>query len=623
MSGIPYQPLDASRKEIRVLDLLPGRYKSPIKCRLRTVSIADKENLPFYAALSYTWGSAENRRSITVSVDEMDYVVSTTRNLFVALRGLRSRWRKEETLWIDALGIDQSDDEEKASQVAFMGEVYKSAAKTYVWLGSSVAPESPLHEMHSLHRMMLRFVQAVPEIWKDVYGIMGSWAPYVGFEDGLRSLHLAITAGLHTLDQALSHTTPSWQHRAWVLQEYVLSSAVYFCWDGKRIKEPINGSSYSAANVMWHWRDSFDFLGFIKSLGKLTGPQHTLAAHKLALYSQAGNPHDKVFSLLGFIEEASACHILIDYTAPFWVTCARATYASTTERFEHEVDWNRLKVLEIVTRQIDRPPSFPSWAADFSRIPPCLYGFSHMASFQWPGLDDHFDAGLSTDLRRLTTQGVRFGRVVNVLRLYKLAKNSSSERRHARFVTEDAPPSEQVGSLRELLATALRAHESTRTCFHPYPDVVSKSTRLAKLENYLNHADASDVDIREIEKVLRACFFCWKSQLNLQQSANYPCCYKSWCPKEYNGSMVPLLEHATSSVQLFASDDGYLGFAPHDIEVGDTIVFLRGATWPAVLWQSEDRWFFRSLVYLSGVMDGELQGAEDEPSWETEPFVLH
>ncbi|KAK4666343.1 hypothetical protein QC763_404730 [Podospora pseudopauciseta] len=57
-----------------------------------------------------------------------------TQNLEIALRHLRDteEWI---SMWIDAICIDQQNVAERSHQVAFMGEIYRKAAKTYVWVG--------------------------------------------------------------------------------------------------------------------------------------------------------------------------------------------------------------------------------------------------------------------------------------------------------------------------------------------------------------------------------------------------------------------------------------------------------------------------------------------------------
>ena len=62
--------------EIRLLDLLPrpsDDHDAPIKCEIRTVSLAAK---PDYEALSYVWGNQINSVDIEVSGQR----VSVTQN---------------------------------------------------------------------------------------------------------------------------------------------------------------------------------------------------------------------------------------------------------------------------------------------------------------------------------------------------------------------------------------------------------------------------------------------------------------------------------------------------------------------------------------------------------------
>jgi Heterokaryon incompatibility protein (HET) len=57
-----------------------------------------------------------------------------TRNLYMALEHIRDD-HVDLTLWIDALCINQSDNEEKGEQVIHMTEIYTNAEQTIVWLG--------------------------------------------------------------------------------------------------------------------------------------------------------------------------------------------------------------------------------------------------------------------------------------------------------------------------------------------------------------------------------------------------------------------------------------------------------------------------------------------------------
>ena len=62
-------------------------------------------------------------------------------NLWAGLKAIYAYTHKENScqrwlLWIDAICINQNDDDEKSSQVQRMGEIYGGAERVLVWLGS-------------------------------------------------------------------------------------------------------------------------------------------------------------------------------------------------------------------------------------------------------------------------------------------------------------------------------------------------------------------------------------------------------------------------------------------------------------------------------------------------------
>ena len=61
MEEYKYAPL--RRNEIRLLEILPGRYSERVSCRLVHCFL---EQLPKYAALSYAWGTETTDREICV-----------------------------------------------------------------------------------------------------------------------------------------------------------------------------------------------------------------------------------------------------------------------------------------------------------------------------------------------------------------------------------------------------------------------------------------------------------------------------------------------------------------------------------------------------------------------------
>ena len=95
---------------------------------LRPVSL-DFE--PKYEALSYTWGVSKKGRTIRVNAEHR---VAVTDNLFLALQRLRRRYFKR-AHWVDAICINQSNNEERSQQVAMMARIYRQATCINVWLG--------------------------------------------------------------------------------------------------------------------------------------------------------------------------------------------------------------------------------------------------------------------------------------------------------------------------------------------------------------------------------------------------------------------------------------------------------------------------------------------------------
>ncbi|KAI0172455.1 HET-domain-containing protein [Hypoxylon sp. FL1284] len=130
-----YRPLKPNSHEIRMLQIHPSwRSFSRIKCSLVIADLddLDSEAVPFgfYEALSYTWGDATGK--VTIQLDGCSFEV--TRNLAAALRRLRAK-KGSRYLWVDAVCINQADEQERNSQVALMGHVYRRAEQVLIWLG--------------------------------------------------------------------------------------------------------------------------------------------------------------------------------------------------------------------------------------------------------------------------------------------------------------------------------------------------------------------------------------------------------------------------------------------------------------------------------------------------------
>ncbi|KAF2654540.1 hypothetical protein K491DRAFT_564395, partial [Lophiostoma macrostomum CBS 122681] len=109
----------------------PDGSDSSIQCDLRVINL-EPGNFPSFAALSYVWGIATATEGHFVSCGV--YTLRVTPNCHSALWHLRERLGGF-TIWIDALCINQKDEEEKMYQISMMGDIYSKAETMYVWLG--------------------------------------------------------------------------------------------------------------------------------------------------------------------------------------------------------------------------------------------------------------------------------------------------------------------------------------------------------------------------------------------------------------------------------------------------------------------------------------------------------
>lgn len=129
-----------NRWQTRLLRLHPGEVHERLEADLL---VADIVHLPgivlhrrqervYYEAVSYTWGEPVYEHAITANGIQ----VAITASLHSALR----HFRASDTiryLWVDALCINQSNDEEKGIQVQNMFVIFSKASTVLAWLGEA------------------------------------------------------------------------------------------------------------------------------------------------------------------------------------------------------------------------------------------------------------------------------------------------------------------------------------------------------------------------------------------------------------------------------------------------------------------------------------------------------
>lgn len=214
-----YRPLPENKSEIRVLALLPGAYHETVQCVLKH---ADFEDCLEYVALSYVWGNPSITEPIRLGYEHREPYETlchfeVTKNLVAALRNIR-KITSTQILWVDAICINQENDQERSVQVQKMGRIYSAASKVIVWLGNLVTEEEaaigllPGH-MQSAWRFLRSMAPQPPS------GLSASPDYQCGNSENLAGLEESPLTALATMCDR------SWFRRIWVLQEHMLASA--------------------------------------------------------------------------------------------------------------------------------------------------------------------------------------------------------------------------------------------------------------------------------------------------------------------------------------------------------------------------------------------------------------
>jgi hypothetical protein len=304
-----YDPL-SSTTSIRLLKVHPQRQGELIRVELWESVQADP--VP-YRCLSYTWGDLSTTSPIQVNGRLMD--VGT--NLYTFLVVAAQRF-PHETLWIDAICIDQSDSTEKGHQVQRMGDIFKSATEVLAWLGDD----------ESVARLF-DWTREDPTRWHNIRrNLPGKRTPK----------HLR--AACHKL------ADHSYWTRAWIVQELVFARHIRFlcgssesspdllkrCENGSIFDSVPAGSLFAPIRKLALWID-FDLVGsstispvldFLETITKAE-PNNQSFVPKLKIWyleftsKQCKDPRDRIYSLLAI---ANATDFEVNYAesniATFW-----------------------------------------------------------------------------------------------------------------------------------------------------------------------------------------------------------------------------------------------------------------------------------------------------------------
>ncbi|CBF80201.1 hypothetical protein AN7834.2 [Aspergillus nidulans FGSC A4] len=317
------------RDKIRLACLSPsGEESAPIHLGLENHILANSLE---YETVSYMWGGEDGDYTTYKPVYIGPYwdVIMQTRNCHEMLRTARLA-RKPRIIWVDAICINQQDDVERSEQVANMAKIYEQCSRVIVYLGQDLV--IPVESDSVLPRRRLHELESDPVF--------------------LSSSRQITLAGI------LSRRYFS---RVWVIQELVLS---------QRAIIRIGTCEAWADSRTWHslsrsWRWDSTGAPWVQHMAQKAVPvQNILGVLRLVSKSQASDPRDKLFGVIGLYPDG-ASELPPDYSI--------SVQHVLTGFFAYCII--RLKESHLFFRAagLDAPASTPSWVPNWATDWPIIF----------------------------------------------------------------------------------------------------------------------------------------------------------------------------------------------------------------------------------------------------------
>lgn len=657
-----YEPLCESRA-FRLVTLHLGSQHALLKCSVKNYTL---DNSPEFHALSYTWGSpypdedgdsdGESRSrdlelpTRSCNLDCSEGYLLVTNNLLDALYQLRDN-TSDLQLWIDAICINQSDAQERTSQVTLMSDIYHAAEAVIVWLGTEDEDAKCAVELQE------RFAPAISRLLDQdrVEDLIGYPFNAIEFYEkfGIRQTSLEewkCYANFHRR---------AWFGRTWIKQEITLAKQIHVAcgalrpkWEDMYLLGAFMRITYWGVFLSGFLRlpdyeptpgnRQFSSASFAQGF-RIDGPhsleprmycEHVCAANNVnardafleyllldARITKASDPRDKVLGLLGLVTRLFGpnnaklqLHYEMSVEDVYTLTAAYllqrmplASYLSAAE------DKKRRKLKDL-----------PSWVPDLS--------VSHSpTSINRLGYGRHWDCSStirghgtcipSVDGRTLCLAAVEWDEVaelceptVDLIRNEsiddlvtiatksgaKYANNQSQVEALWRTLTADSTETESPAS--EELGISFRAWLCSHIAFTLRRARLGPTgpARIIEEYNCFKHSSMTDLlpSLSEVES--------YANRMEKLLAGNYV--LSDWTKMEVKAEPFAKSITALLDRRLFRSVKGFLGLCPASSDVGDSVWVLPNAKVPFILRARISTGHYELLgeAYLHGCMTGEI-----------------
>ncbi|KAH7333313.1 heterokaryon incompatibility protein-domain-containing protein [Rhexocercosporidium sp. MPI-PUGE-AT-0058] len=592
-----HTPLPFSGRVIRLLNIQPRPETAPettLRCTLLNVNLNDR---PDYFALSYVWGDPTDTIGILVNGKEYDVTVSCHAALY------RIQETKYSSIWVDAICINQEDDDEKSRQIPLMRDIYTLAKEVVIWLGSNKTTESGKREEEHLGFGLLEGISSDPNF----------------SENDVKSFaEFSIPGEDPTLcwRSMVEICKSPWFDRLWCHQEAILSSRATLL--GQYYSIPWSALVVAMIIVSRDVNPSSPFLINDSQLSQwvaIVNPLlksnavvrcvHSFVRMRYNRGSLAEEGKKKDFSLLNILI-ATRTFKCYDSRDRIFAILGLAeddlgilpSYSQTREELFTEVTWTimrktqSLEALSLAGTGASPTASrsrLPSWVVDwdphYEQATPLDYHnyraaplpASYRVDFTMTlSILEVFGAQIDTVMARLSdnTKGGDFWRKASMTlwrsRFEKYPGGCDPFEAYIRTVTADRAW-DHLG--------AQKGGRLTEDLVLQYKDLAGDGARLAMEMQPGGRYNGTTVS---------------------EMKGLYAC-------------LLGLMSEVTHMRAFFISRTGYMGIGPHTIEEHDIICIVPGCNVPLLIRKVDNQLFLVGECFVWGLMDGEVsKGAENQ-----------
>lgn len=527
-------------------------------------------------------------------------------NLYHALRALR-RHDVERILWVDAVCINQSDIDERTSQVQLMRQIYQYSTRAVIWLGGHFQGSNEgVDLLLRIHKLALKDDNQINTPAQAL-------TPDDLLKLGLPSMD---STGWGSLDAIFWRP---WFTRVWIIQELTVSKdALVICGDRSI---PWADLAHAARFILQHSltaitqvdpRPATKLEKFRQAYLTCKGDQPLLPLLLEARDAFATNDRDKVFALMG-LSERDTFSFVPDYSLSIEVVFIEFSKY-------HIEKTGTLDILSAVEDHSYRlKKKLPSWVPDWEVHPP---GLALSSLDQYSSWDASRHSGyqilvtFSSDNKILIAKGITIDTILHV---------SDSFLEYTPFpgTARDMVPhlrTEQAKritlSLSDFFAQQrFRQWERMARNNKQNPtneDVLSSFVRTITADAALISPGPSTTDTNTAPPTLKDIYAAWRKYWNTaaQYQGKYiSTSYATTPPTELQLAVQFMQAHhkAAYGRRFFTTKSrGYMGLCPSLTRKSDKLVVLFGGRTPFILRELErGRLRFVGECYAHGLMRGE------------------